>query len=128
MRVGYLSLFFFFFFKQKPAYEFYYGLLGSEMCIKNSITNRAELLGTTPPNWAPTTFPTKGMHEKCMYVCLCVRVCVRACVRACVCVCVWGGAREVGGITSLLYTSDAGDEEESRDRRTPQKQQKKTKR
>ena len=24
---------FFFFFKKKPAYEFYYGLVGSEMCI-----------------------------------------------------------------------------------------------
>ena len=30
----------FFFFKQKPAYEFYYGLGGAERCIKASLEAR----------------------------------------------------------------------------------------
>ena len=31
----------FFFFKQKTAYEIYYGLVGSEMCIRDSVDNEA---------------------------------------------------------------------------------------
>src|SRR5450756_3048368 len=55
----YLSFFFFFFFKQKTAYEIMPSLVGSEMCIRDSIgkiVTKTQLMNTA----AVTSHPTRG--------------------------------------------------------------------
>ncbi len=44
-----------FFFKQKTAYEFSLGLVGSEMCIRDRGTTRVSMVkvSSTRPNFAP---------------------------------------------------------------------------
>ena len=74
-----------FFFKQKTAYEIYYGLVGSEMCIRDS--TQAE------PVWfcrAQGAVALAGRGSQFWFVC----------DRRCAC---------------LLYTSDAADERSSVD-------------
>ena len=45
-----------FFFKQKTAYEIEYGLVGSEMCIRDRDIPAAHLPGQSPPI-SPRTLP-----------------------------------------------------------------------
>ena len=42
-RTEYNGIMLFFFFKQKTAYEIQYGLVGSEMCIRDSSNNTTEI-------------------------------------------------------------------------------------
>ena len=44
----FLFFFLFFFFKQKTAYEISLGLVGSEMCIRDSVLGRAFFVGSRP--------------------------------------------------------------------------------
>eukprot|EP00658_Telonema_sp_P-2_P069039 TRINITY_DN58096_c0_g1_i3.p1 TRINITY_DN58096_c0_g1~~TRINITY_DN58096_c0_g1_i3.p1 ORF type:complete len:196 (+),score=41.16 TRINITY_DN58096_c0_g1_i3:57-644(+) len=45
---NYLALFFFFFFKQKTAYEMLRSLVGSEMCIRDSLSIKPPALSSRP--------------------------------------------------------------------------------
>mgnify|MGYP002810897529 CR=1 FL=1 len=71
---------FFFFFNEWTAYEFFACLLGSELCLRDSVCVCVCVC-------------------VCVSVCVCVCVCVGVCVCGCACVCV-----------CLVYTCDAADD------------------
>src|SRR5428012_24875 len=63
--VFFLFFFFFFFFKQKTAYEIMPSLVGSEMCIRDSICT-ANWLTTPPPKQKPTAPSLPVLSGRCL--------------------------------------------------------------
>eukprot|EP00658_Telonema_sp_P-2_P029539 TRINITY_DN22463_c0_g1_i3.p1 TRINITY_DN22463_c0_g1~~TRINITY_DN22463_c0_g1_i3.p1 ORF type:complete len:146 (+),score=39.57 TRINITY_DN22463_c0_g1_i3:56-493(+) len=107
ITVYYMFIIFFFFFKQKTAYEMLRSLVGSEMCIRDSLYNlyivvkrksRVPVVVSAPPIVSPLTdlyFKQTSLAAKRGFT--------------------FTAPITIYYNTCLLYTSDAADEEDSVD-------------
>eukprot|EP00658_Telonema_sp_P-2_P053290 TRINITY_DN41779_c0_g1_i1.p1 TRINITY_DN41779_c0_g1~~TRINITY_DN41779_c0_g1_i1.p1 ORF type:complete len:134 (+),score=50.79 TRINITY_DN41779_c0_g1_i1:46-447(+) len=127
--VSFLCVCFFFFFKQKTAYEMLRSLVGSEMCIRDrgtqpdidlrgvvNVTKMWVVRSGRPTHWLDVVFDIPTIHSPLHIPLLSHRRRRRR--------------KERSALGCLLYTSDAADEEDSVDlggRRIIKKKKKKIK-